>query len=153
MAELTVEQIKRIQARHANCASTDESDEGCDTILALCSMAARTASGVPREPTEEMIAAGRQCGFFESSVRKLWTVMLAAAQEGKPIALTFKEAWAKYEAKGYDYGRDALDNVEFGWQICMEAMNSAPKQDGQVVADAPSGHSAGPASASGKEES
>lgn len=30
---------------------------------------------------------------------------------------TFAQAWAKFEAKGYRYGRDALENVHFGWKI------------------------------------
>lgn len=30
---------------------------------------------------------------------------------------TFDQAWAKFEAKGYRYGRDALENVRFGWDI------------------------------------
>lgn len=31
--------------------------------------------------------------------------------------MTFEEAWAKKEAEGYQYGRDALEQVHFGWKI------------------------------------
>lgn len=30
---------------------------------------------------------------------------------------TFKEAWAKKEAQGYRYSSDALEQVEFGWEM------------------------------------
>jgi hypothetical protein len=30
---------------------------------------------------------------------------------------TFEDVWAKFEANGYQYGRDALENVKFGWKI------------------------------------
>ncbi len=30
---------------------------------------------------------------------------------------TFEEAWAEKERQGYQYGRDALENVHFGWAI------------------------------------
>lgn len=30
---------------------------------------------------------------------------------------TFEETWAKMEAKGYQYGSDALEQVRFGWEL------------------------------------
>jgi len=30
---------------------------------------------------------------------------------------TFEEAWAEMEARGYQYGADALENVRFGWNL------------------------------------
>jgi len=42
--------------------------------------------------------------------------------------LTFEEAWAEYEKRGYQYGHDALENVKFGWCIAKEAM-SQPTRD------------------------
>jgi hypothetical protein len=33
----------------------------------------------------------------------------------------FEEEWAKKEADGYQYGRDALENVKFGFEIAQEA--------------------------------
>jgi hypothetical protein len=35
---------------------------------------------------------------------------------------TFKEAWAAKEREGYQYGGDALENVEFGWEIACAEM-------------------------------
>lgn len=34
-----------------------------------------------------------------------------------PGVPTFEEAWAQKEAEGYQYGRDALERVQFGWEI------------------------------------
>jgi hypothetical protein len=39
---------------------------------------------------------------------------------------TFEEAWAKKVAQGYQYGRDALEGVRFGWEIALEA--TAPER-------------------------
>jgi hypothetical protein len=50
------------------------------------------------------------------------------------MPLNFEDEWVKYEAKGYDYGHDALEQVRFGWQIAMDALaeraltNSAPQE-------------------------
>jgi uncharacterized membrane protein YjgN (DUF898 family) len=30
---------------------------------------------------------------------------------------TFEEAWARMERKGYRYGKDALEQVRFGWRL------------------------------------
>lgn len=30
---------------------------------------------------------------------------------------TFEQAWAEKEAEGYQYGRDALEQVRFGWEL------------------------------------
>jgi hypothetical protein len=38
---------------------------------------------------------------------------------------TFKEAWAEKEREGYQYGGDALENVEFGWEIAQAEMRDA----------------------------
>ena len=45
---------------------------------------------------------------------------------------SFTEAWAKMEAKGYRYGRDALENVELGYAMAqdeLEARTSPPADD------------------------
>ena len=45
---------------------------------------------------------------------------------------TFAEAWQEKEAEGYRYGGDALENVEFGWDIAVakfgDALTSALKR-------------------------
>jgi hypothetical protein len=33
---------------------------------------------------------------------------------------TFKEAWADKESEGYQYGRDALEGVHFGFDIALK---------------------------------
>ena len=33
---------------------------------------------------------------------------------------TFEHAWSRYEARGYRYGGDALENVRFGFEIGRE---------------------------------
>jgi len=48
---------------------------------------------------------------------------LAAPQ---PEPVTFEQAWATYEAKGYQYGKDALEQVRFGWEIAHEFAIAAP---------------------------
>lgn len=42
---------------------------------------------------------------------------------------TFEEAWAEQEKKGYQYGRDALEQVRFGWVLRGQWLTN------QVVAD------------------
>lgn len=37
---------------------------------------------------------------------------------------TFAEAWARYKAKGYQYGGDALENVDFGYRIALEELSA-----------------------------
>lgn len=39
----------------------------------------------------------------------------AAVAEIKPI--TFEEAWKRMEAKGYQYGPGALEQVRLGWEL------------------------------------
>ena len=34
----------------------------------------------------------------------------------------FEDAWAKKEAEGYRYGRDALENVRFGYEMAQTEM-------------------------------
>lgn len=49
-----------------------------------------------------------------------WCKQLAHPYHGtKPPV--FEEEWAKKEAAGYQYGRDALENVKFGFTIAQEA--------------------------------
>jgi hypothetical protein len=49
-----------------------------------------------------------------------WCKQLAHPYHGtKPPV--FEEEWAKKEADGYQYGRDALENVKFGFEIAQEA--------------------------------
>lgn len=42
--------------------------------------------------------------------------------------MTFEEAWKQKEAKGYQYGKDALEQVRFGWDIAVEA-GAVPTKD------------------------
>lgn len=35
---------------------------------------------------------------------------------------TFEEAWARKEAQGYLYGRDALEQIKLGWRMAVEAL-------------------------------
>ena len=49
-----------------------------------------------------------------------WCKRLSHPYHGtKP--LVFAEEWVKYEARGYRYGGDAFENVEFGFRIAKEA--------------------------------
>lgn len=52
---------------------------------------------------------------------------LAACPDPTPAMLAellpdFEDAWARYRAKGYHYGGDALENVAFGYQIALEEL-------------------------------
>ena len=49
-----------------------------------------------------------------------WCKRLAQPYHGTK-APQFDEEWAKYEARGYQYGQDALENVKFGFTIAAEA--------------------------------
>jgi hypothetical protein len=44
--------------------------------------------------------------------------MLEPDAPAQPI--TFEQAWKTYEAKGYRYGADALEQVRFGWEIAQQ---------------------------------
>lgn len=37
--------------------------------------------------------------------------------------ITFEQAWAAWEAKGFQYGEDALEQVRFGWEIANSHSN------------------------------
>lgn len=44
---------------------------------------------------------------------------------------TFKEAWKE---TGYQYGQDALENVELGWNMCLAAIiDELLKQNQKIV--------------------
>jgi hypothetical protein len=49
-----------------------------------------------------------------------WCKRLSHPYHGTKLPV-FEEEWAKYIARGYDYGHDALENVEFGFRIAKEA--------------------------------
>ncbi len=40
---------------------------------------------------------------------------------------TFEEAWEAKKAEGYQYGRDSLENVRFGWEIRESYIAQEPK--------------------------
>jgi len=40
-----------------------------------------------------------------------------AMEQSAPKVETFEEAWKAFEAQGFRYGRDALEQVRFGWNI------------------------------------
>lgn len=40
--------------------------------------------------------------------------------------MNFDEAWRTMEAKGYRYGRDALEQVRFGWELCVKLRDTKP---------------------------
>ena len=42
---------------------------------------------------------------------------------------TFEHAWSRYEARGYRYGGDALENVRFGFEIGREGSARALTDD------------------------
>jgi len=44
---------------------------------------------------------------------------------GERVLPPFREAWAKKEAEGYQYGRDALEQVHFGYQIARAELGDA----------------------------
>jgi hypothetical protein len=57
-----------------------------------------------------------------------WCKRLGEPFYGKQ--LTFDEAWAEYEKRGYQYGHEALENVKFGWSIAKEAMSRPHLEEG-----------------------
>jgi len=44
--------------------------------------------------------------------------------DGLEHVTTFEEAWSKMEAKGYKYGRDALEQVRLGWDMRTRSMSA-----------------------------
>lgn len=48
--------------------------------------------------------------------------------------VTFEQAWQTYKAKGYKYGRDALEQVKFGWEIAQEFASPPKREDAEPVA-------------------
>lgn len=59
-----------------------------------------------------------------------------AALGGVPALPPFKQEWAKKEAAGYRYGRDALEQVRMGYRMAQEALSAAPAQDAPSAQDA-----------------
>ena len=46
------------------------------------------------------------------------------AASGVPASnISFEEAWKQMEARGFHYGKDALEQVQMGWELCL-AMRS-----------------------------
>lgn len=72
-------------------------------------------------------AADQQCSAItEASLRRgKGKAPYAGAPEDPP---TFEAAWAKKVAEGYLYGRDALEQVRFGWEIRAAADRDARKR-------------------------
>lgn len=60
-------------------------------------------------------------GLERRNVREATDRLAALAQApavAAPVeAVTFEQAWAVKIAEGYCYGRDALENVQFGWEL------------------------------------
>ncbi len=72
--------------------------------------------GYPDSPTDEPRKRDAR------AIRALRSAL--AAPQPEPV--TFEQAWATYEAKGYQYGKDALEQVRFGWEIAHEFAIAAP---------------------------
>ncbi len=49
------------------------------------------------------------------------------------MSKTFEEVWAEKEKEGYQYGRDALENVRFGWELREAATNQGCHKCGGEV--------------------
>ena len=47
----------------------------------------------------------------------VWTWFRQGKQHPDPLPSSFEEAWAEMEARGYQYGEDALEQVRFGWDL------------------------------------
>jgi Lar family restriction alleviation protein len=83
-------------------------------------------------PSDALMVA---CGFcYTRGPRKDTEAEAIAAwntrpsQPGEESALSdglppFEQAWARYTEKGYRYGRDALENVAFGYRIAREELS------------------------------
>lgn len=93
------------------------------------------------KPVNEIDAAMMNGDVFEDPAERKemleylerWCKRLAEPFYGtKPPV--FEEEWAKKEAAGYQYGRDALENVKFGFTIAQEAYERG--YDREVEADA-----------------
>lgn len=55
--------------------------------------------------------------------------------EERVILPPFEDEWAKKEAEGYIYGRDALENVAFGYEIARAAIESLSITEGEELAE------------------
>lgn len=69
-------------------------------------------------------------GGLEAVTENIIAAMLPVAgeQRGKVEPVAFEQAWSKMEAKGYRYGKDALEQVRFGWNLATEAL-AAPQAE------------------------
>jgi hypothetical protein len=81
------------------------------------------AAGVqlaPQETVDTGIFGGRP-PYPDAAVPKSWdhfgSDRIARPAQFAPGPKTFEEAWAEKEKEGYQYGRDALEQVRFGWEI------------------------------------
>jgi len=117
-------------------------EEGKADSCSLVQQAARhrlrsfTLPSVPTEADVERAARIiQQTVHGDGSVISYWpseehlkaTVRVVIAALSLPTGIElppFKEAWGRYEAEGYQYGRDALGNVEFGYRIANEELGA-----------------------------
>jgi hypothetical protein len=58
-------------------------------------------------------------------------------QTAQPQPLTFEQAWATYEARGFRYGSDALEQVRLGWRIAHEVAEVTQPSQPQPKAQTP----------------
>jgi len=64
-------------------------------------------------------------GSWASAVRETLAEYDALPQRPEGAAVTFEQAWAAKEREGYRYGRDALEQVRFGWELRGEVSSPA----------------------------
>ena len=80
-------------------------DEECRRLRAIVDEANQ-----PDDPTEcADCPTPRACAYHG-----------CAGPDLQPPSEAFKKAWKRMEAKGYQYGHDALENVRFGWELARE---------------------------------
>lgn len=79
----------------------------------------RVEIGQRYEKALELSLPALMLGLYKALVKEREKVAsLKAAQGANPAApKTFEEAWAEKERQGYQYGKDALEQVRFGWKI------------------------------------
>lgn len=73
--------------------------------------------GIPLDGFPEMMA----------EMLKRYDAAQPAGRAAEPV--TFEQAWAEYEKRGYHYGGDALENVRFGWKIAVDILAATKQPD------------------------
>lgn len=128
-AELAETEEERVRHEHNAMADEQQLIEEHQKLLASEAQFA-AATALLKRAEQSLSALGWRDGQPAIDIRA------HLAEQPAAVTVTFEQAWAKKAAEGYQYGHDALEQVRFGWEICMAERNPTRTAAEQRVLDA-----------------